>query len=402
MRILCVTPHVPWPLHGGPAVRIYNLVAGLADQGHEVTLLAGSASPEEEPIDELDPIVSETHLYRQEPPPRLLGLLRSLASSLPYPSEKFLSEDYTDELRRLVESQGFDLALVNYTFMLDAAPEDVLADVPVVLDQHESEIELWQDYVQTGDLVERTFARLNLRKVERMVDRAFDRADALVCVSPEEARAASARLPEATPVWTVPNGVDVERYRPGDSRAEEPRIMFCAGMSVERNVRAGTWFANEVFPSVRAEVDDAEFWIVGANPTDDIERLGTRGGIEVTGTVLDVRPYYQDAAVVVAPNRQGGFSKVKMTEAMAMGKAIVASPNGAQGLDVEEGRHCSVRGTAEAFAREVADLLQDPKRRAAMGDAARELAVRRYAWSTVTRELDDRIRKLVSNEEDTV
>jgi glycosyltransferase involved in cell wall biosynthesis len=154
-------------------------------------------------------------------------------------------------------------------------------------------------------------------------------------------------------------------------------------MNQRRNVDAAVYFATEIFPTLAAQFENLRFMVVGRDPTDAVRELGRRPGVLVTGAVPDVRPYLAQAEVVVAPFRFGSGVKHKVPIAMAMRKAIVASSNGVQGLDVRHGEHVMLADTAGDFGAQVATLLRDRKLRQVLGANARELAVARYGWDTI-------------------
>jgi glycosyltransferase involved in cell wall biosynthesis len=156
--------------------------------------------------------------------------------------------------------------------------------------------------------------------------------------------------------------------------------VFTGAMDYWPNVDAVSWFARELLPALRRTRPDLRFVIVGRSPTAAVQALASEH-VVVTGTVPDVRPYLQHAAVVVAPLRLARGIQNKVLEAMAMGQAVVAAQSCVQVLDVEAGREIVPAADGEAFVREVGALLDDPARALAMGAAARQRVLRSYAWS---------------------
>jgi glycosyltransferase involved in cell wall biosynthesis len=149
-----------------------------------------------------------------------------------------------------------------------------------------------------------------------------------------------------------------------------------------------------MFPQVRREVPDAEFWIVGSNPNREIWRLAESPGIHVTGAVEDVRPYYAMAKVAVAPYRYGEGTKIKVVEAMACGTPMVSTSIGCQGLEVMDGRHLLIADNETDFSRRVIELLRDPEQGQAMATAARALAVEKYSWQGLISALEPKLQEL--------
>jgi glycosyltransferase involved in cell wall biosynthesis len=153
------------------------------------------------------------------------------------------------------------------------------------------------------------------------------------------------------------------------------------------NEDAMLYFAREVLPLIRAEEPAATLAIVGRAPTPAVRRLAD-AGINVTGSVDDVRPYVRGAAVYVVPLRIGGGTRLKIFEAMAMGKAVVSTTVGAEGLPVAAGEHLLIADEPTTFARAVVRLLRDVDRRRQLEEAARSLVVANYDWSAVAGSLE--------------
>jgi len=153
------------------------------------------------------------------------------------------------------------------------------------------------------------------------------------------------------------------------------------------NEDAVAWFVGEILPLIRREIPGVSFWAVGRRPTGRIQAL-VSANVVVTGTVDDIRPYLAKAALCVVPLRSGSGTRIKIFEAMAMGKAIVSTTMGAEGLPVRHGENIIVADDTGDFARQVIDLLRDPVRRAQLGRAARQLVEESYGWPTVAGHFD--------------
>jgi glycosyltransferase involved in cell wall biosynthesis len=148
------------------------------------------------------------------------------------------------------------------------------------------------------------------------------------------------------------------------------------------------YWVDEILPRVRKEIPDVSLTIVGRNPSPRVRALGGLPGLHVTGTVDDVRPAIGQASLYIVPLRIGGGTRLKIFEALAMGKAVVSTSLGAEGLGLTSGVHVEMADGAENFARTVVALLRDPARRDALGRAGRALVEERYSWPRVAEEFD--------------
>jgi glycosyltransferase involved in cell wall biosynthesis len=195
---------------------------------------------------------------------------------------------------------------------------------------------------------------------------------------------------DADRVSVIPTGVDLAEYRPdleasdpaaSDSNAFSPLITFVGAMDWEPNVDAIEYFCGEIWPSIKAEVPQARFRIVGRNPGRRVQKWAG-DSIEVTGRVPSVVEHLRQSTVVIVPLRIGGGTRLKIYEAMATAKAVVSTTVGAEGLDVHHGRDIMLADDARSFAQAVIMLLRDPELRRRYETAAAETAAR-YDWAAI-------------------
>jgi len=235
----------------------------------------------------------------------------------------------------------------------------------------------------------RLVAQLGVSQFRRFERRAMRRFRALL-LGQEEDRAEVARVagPGAV-VELMPNVIDTALVRPASDEEIRPRsLVFVGAMTHQPNVDAILTFHRTIWPELRAGFPDAQWAIVGANPPPEILALDGREGIHVRANVPDVRPFIAGAAVYIAPLRIGSGVKVKIMEALAMGKAIVATPIAAEGMGLESGRDLIVTDLGPTFSAAVAELWQDAAARNAMQRHAREAAVARFSVNAGHETLD--------------
>jgi len=204
-----------------------------------------------------------------------------------------------------------------------------------------------------------------------------------------------ARYLDPSRISVIPTGVDVDYFQPAPELEERNTLVFTGSMDWMPNEDGIFFFVEKVLPRIRAEVPEATLWVVGRRPSAKLLKLpNTVPGINVTGTVDDIRPFMGKASVYVVPLLVGGGTRLKIFEAMAMGKAVVSTSIGAEGLPVTNGENGILADQPEEFASQVVSLLRDQPRRLAMGQAARRLVEEKYSWNSVARELISVLREV--------
>ena len=146
------------------------------------------------------------------------------------------------------------------------------------------------------------------------------------------------------------------------------------------NVHAVLFFAQKIWPLIRAQIPTATWHIVGKNPLPEVQNLAELAGVTITGSVPNMHPYLAEAQVAIAPLLIGGGTRLKILEGLAMQKAIVSTSLGCEGLAITAGKHLIVADEPEAFAREVIALLNNPERRSLLGSTGRALVESEYSW----------------------
>jgi len=239
------------------------------------------------------------------------------------------------------------------------------------------------------------YSLIQWKKLERYERECCQRANHIVACSDADANVIRALLDSQfairnsqLPVTVIPNGVDTDLFVPSDDEVcakpqAEFAMVFAGKMDFRPNIDAMTWFCTEILPRIRAEIPRAHLVIIGQKPAPRVVALREQQGVEVTGWVPDTRPYIADAAVYVVPLRMGSGTRLKVLEAMAMGKAIISTARGVEGIALTPDREAVITDTPDTFARAVIALLRDPERRRTLGRAARALAESKYDWRRI-------------------
>jgi len=397
MEILFLTPQLPYPPQKGTALRNWGLISSLAER-HQVSLLS-FRSPGQAPRPALALTEACARVETVPQPERSTRdrLRDMLTTRRPDMALRLASEPFARRLTDWLAREHFDVIHIEGIEMapyLDAIqtahPRIVGGTRPLILfDDHNCEY-LLQKRVCFTDLRTPTrwpgaaYSFVQWRRLRRYEAHVCRRADCVLAVSDPDAAALQALSPKLD-VTVAPNGIDTRSYQPPPSNSQPltSSLVFTGTMDFRPNVDAVLWFARRVWPLVRREASDVHFVVVGQRPHPRLDKLRDDPAITLTGRVEDTRPYIAEAAVYVAPLRMGGGTRLKLLEAMAMGKPVVATRLGAEGYPVAHGRELLLADTPADFAAAVAGLLRAPERRDELGRAGRAFVEEQYDWRVI-------------------
>ncbi|MEK7317421.1 MAG: TIGR03087 family PEP-CTERM/XrtA system glycosyltransferase [Candidatus Eisenbacteria bacterium] len=395
MKILFLCQRVPYPPTKGEKIRAYHHLTQLARR-HEVHLacLADKGVDEEHVAYLRQRCASVDVVYRSPWGARILALA-AIVTGRPLSVAAFASR----ELRRLVGERlrvsrpdlvfAYSSAMAPYAEGIDGMPR--------AIDFVDADSEKWRSYGRVRPFPQSALYALEAERLACYEGRVATDFDASFFVSDAEAKIVQRRTSRKD-VRVLPMGVDLEYFQPIPDREppRAPRIVFTGVMGYYPNVDAATYFARDVLPLIRASVPEARFLIVGRDPAAEVRRLGRLPGVEVTGTVPDVRPYLAEAAMAVAPFRIARGVQSKVLEAMASGLPVVGTRLAFQGLMAREEDGVRMADTPEALAQVSAALLLDATSQRSLGRAARLYVERHHHWERLGEQLDRILSALVA------
>ncbi|WP_437968946.1 glycosyltransferase family 4 protein [Sorangium sp. So ce260] len=401
MRILYFAPRACWPLDTGAKLRNWHFVRQLS-RFARVTYLSfaddgavrngrarmGGAGPAPQPMSDIARIADQVLTLTQERPNSLGKILRGAVGELPLVVLNYTTSAMRQELARVLDEGQFDAVQVESVHLAGYLPVLRAArDRPLLLcDWHNIESEVLSRYSKHAPDPLRGLAAFALASqlagFERKVLGQFD---AHLTVS-ERDRAKLLALRPGLRAFAVDNGVHVDAFPAGAGGAApgpRRRVVFVGSMDYRPNAQAIVAFARDLWPAIHAARPAWRLTVVGRNPGPEVRALGALPGVEVTGTVPDVRPYYADALASVVPLRIGGGSRLKILEALAAGVPVVSTQLGAEGLALRDREHAIITRTVEEIGGALLELDADPGLRARLCAAGRALVQSRYDWSVV-------------------
>jgi sugar transferase (PEP-CTERM/EpsH1 system associated) len=382
MRILALTPRLPFPPIGGDKLRAYAFLWRLAER-HDVTLLSFVERDEERE--------QAAELARRHPRIQVdtvtlgpwrsrLGALRGLASRLPLQVHYYRSAAMRRLVAERLSEQRFDAVYVHLLRMAQYVAD--LSGVPRVLDMTDAISMVFaraqsvrRDWFTPVNAIERA----RLTRYEPELARAFER---LVLISEVDRAHLVANGALAERIAIVNNGVDLEYFAPRATSYDPKRLVFVGNLHSFANTDAALFILGEIFPLLRAQEPGALVDIVGVHPPASVRAFDGTPGVTVTGAVDDVRPYVERAAVSLCPVRVAGGVQNKILESLALGVPVVTSPEGFEGLGARSNGEDGVRvaRSAAEFAALALELMRDPALRAELARRGREFIARSYDW----------------------
>jgi glycosyltransferase involved in cell wall biosynthesis len=398
LKLLFVTPYLPSPPQFGGARRLHGLMTELA-QRHEVSVCSLLNTAETHAHPESIRATSEYCREVVTVPNEPFGLpvgrkralqLRSLASLHSFEWLTHVNPTFTVRLRELLARERFDVLNFEFSHM---APYRRLVQGEArgalfVLDEHNIEYEILRRTAGSElGKVRRLYNGLNWRKLRAEELDAWRTFHGCSVTSAHDRDLLLRDLPRAK-VAVVPNAVDLEHFRARpDAPAPEPfTVLFFGAINYFPNSDAVKLFIDEILPKLRPRFPGVRFKVVGHTPEHLMALSGA--GVEMMGFVPDLRVEIERAAVVVAPLRIGGGTRLKILEAMSMSRPVVSTPQGAEGLEVTHGRELLLADTPAAFADQVARIFEDAALARQLGVAARQLVEQRYGWAASVARLE--------------
>jgi sugar transferase (PEP-CTERM/EpsH1 system associated) len=401
MNILWLNAGLLLPLDKGGKLRTWHLMRHLARR-HDISYLSFSdPSQTVADVEGMRDVASHVVTVPRTDPAKgsarfYVDASRYLLDPVPYAVAKYRGAAYRAAIDRLLHERKFDAIVCDFLPPVVNLPERV--PCPTILFTHNVEAEIWRRH---RDNATNPGARLLLREQWRRMLRferaALTRFDLVLCVSDADRQTFARLYPGAlkAPAHVVKTGVDTEYFAPmTDYPSSRAHLVFTGSMDWLPNEDGMQYLVRQILARIRQVEPETTLSIIGRSPTPVVKRLAETAGIEVTGRVDDVRPHIARGSVYVVPLRIGGGTRLKIFEAMSMGKPVVSTTVGAEGLPVTPGHDICIADEPARFAQAVIHLIRDDELRRRIETEARRLVVERYDWSAVAQDFEDALARL--------
>jgi glycosyltransferase involved in cell wall biosynthesis len=395
MKILVLSTWFPYPPSLGSKIRAYYLIKGLA-QRHDVALLSFRDTQLEPAwVEHMRQVCRQVNVIERDPfeytrAKTIQGWLSPQPSSV----IAAYSPEMAGQAQRLIAEWkperivAITYVVAPYAFSTPRIPRIIDVDYPMAL-------MLREDYLRAGPWHKRLRKWMAYDKFRRYENNLYPRFDRCLTVSEHDRQAAMrmAHLP-AGQVAVVPNGVDLALNQPAQDEPQPGSLIFNGALTYNANFDAMDYFLREVFPLVRAEEPVAHLRITGSTRGVPIAHLPVDEHVMLTGFLEDIRPVVAGSMACVVPLRMGGGTRLKILQAMALGVPVVSTTKGAEGLEIEAGRHYLAGDTPHEFAAQVVRLLREPALRRSITAQATQLVHEKYDWVVIGQRFCDLVEQV--------
>ena len=382
MKILMIAPLLPYPAVDGGRRDLFYSLKSLAARGHRIHFACLNRQPDPESVKIMEQYCT-VDLVQADTKPGPFGAARALFSRVPYDASRFQNEDLLARLLARLHEEKFDIVQIygiHAAWFARKIREQVR--VPVAL---RAVCLQFPNLLQAARHYRNPFLRLYLavdgakmRRYETEIGRAVD----VNLMISDEDRSALRALDGAIRCEVVPSGIIPEEFLPGITPPPPRTVLWMGSLSWLPNQDSFWWFYREIVPLLVERIPDVSISVAGSNPPKEIMAV-RHPNVRVLGFVPDIQETMRRNAVCVVPLRVGSGIRIKLLEMFAMGKAVVSTPVGCEGLDVADGRELLVAETPAAFADAVVRVLKDPPLRESIGRSARAFVLRSHTWDGI-------------------
>ncbi len=386
MKILMLTPYLPFPLFSGGQIRSYNLLKYLSKK-HEVTLYSFIREEKEKDyIPKLKEFCADVQVFLKRPPWSPTSLTLSAISVYPLVVCMYLKKDLKDKIVRAIEREHFDLIHAETFYVMPNIPT---TKIPIILVEQTIEYLVYQHYTENIRFIPaKWLMNFDVTKIHYWEKKFWHQATRVVAMS-ESDRLVMHKLVPGLSVDLVPNGVDTDFFnvRKQSYSQKTKTILFVGNFKWLQNREAVTILVEEIWPVIKKRLGNINLWIVGRFPTAKITSYSSKN-IQISSNVEDIREAYKKSDILLAPIYGPGGTRYKILEAMATGLPVVSTSTGIEGLGAKHGREVLIGETPSDLAYESIRLLTNHALYNSLAEKGRKLVEDKFNWSRIGKSLD--------------
>lgn len=396
MKILMITPYLPYPLVSGGQIRTYNLLKNLA-KTHKITLAAFIRDENEKKyIEKLQPYCQKVVTFKRRKAWSPINILLAAVTPFPFLVSIYFDIAVRNKIKKELEKENYDLIHAETFYVMPNIPK---TETPIFLVEQVIEYLVYQRFVEGLPkflFFLKPLLFVDVFKIKWWERYYWKKAKRLAAMSQED-REFIKGLDKDLKVDVIANGVDIEHFsKTKKTLPRKPTILFIGNFKWLPNRDATKFLVREIWPKIKSQVAGSKLWVVGRNAPQDIASLAS-ADVVIDGSVNDIRTAYGNAHVLLAPIRNGRGTKYKILEAMATKTPIVGTKLAIEGINIVNGREALVGETAQSLADLTVEVLTRPALGKSLAASAYKLVARTYNWKKISGELDRVYREVAAN-----
>ena len=363
MKILQVNNKVPYPAKDGGAIACMNMIKGFSRSGHEVTVLSMNTRKHHVSLSKIPKQVKDLADFRMvEVPARInafKALLNLIFSAKPYNAARFLSNNFSKALERLLEEKKFDVIQLEGLYVCPYIP--VIREKSkalIVYRAHNIEFEIWERTANLSKGLVKLYLKNLSKRIKRFETGLLNSYDVLVPITSRDEQILN-KLGNVRPTHVSQTGIDSSALIADTKNLEYPSLFHIGSLEWPPNQEALLWFAENCWQSIHKKYPALKFYVAGRNAPDWLKRKLNLPNVVFAGEVEDAYEFMNSKAIMVVPLFSGSGMRIKIIEGMALGKSIVSTPIGVEGIDVEHGKHLLIASGPAEFIEAVSVLVDD-------------------------------------------
>lgn len=388
MKILMIASYLPFPLHSGGHIRLYNLIKNISKE-NEITLICEKRDFQtQQDTEEVEKICKKVVTVKRKKQWSMQNILKTGFSSNPFLITGHTNEEMKTAIRDEMVRESFDLIHVETFYVFQNLPK---VTIPVVLVEHNVEYLVYKRYADLLNPLVKPFLLIDIMKLRAKEEKIWDKATKLVAVSNIEKK-----IMKRPDISVIPNGVDTDKFKFRDFQAipEEKRVLFIGDFKWLQNRDSLEFILREIWPKVIEKFSqlnkdfNLKLWIVGRNLPESLKELGSPSVIFDSNSKDEAWDIFRKSFILLAPFRAAGGTSYKVLEAMSSGVGIVTTNLGIEGLEAKNGTHVLAAETADELANCVVDLALDSSLYRKLTLNSRKFVEQNYDWKIISDKLN--------------
>jgi polysaccharide biosynthesis protein PslH len=381
MRILQICFRPPFPLKDGGAIAMFNISKGLLDAGCELTLLIPLTEKHNIAPDEIPSVLNKSnaiHTLKINTHITVWGAFLNLFTSKPYYLSRYDSKKFRASLIEILKSEEFDIILIESLKMSMYEPvARKYSSAKVVLRSHNVEFKIWERMASAAtNPVKRWYLDIMVKRLKKYELSSMDHFDALLPITSVDGDF-FVQSGCNKPVFTTPCGIDFSRLKKSPAIPEKNSLFHLGALDWMPNIEAVEWFLRDIWPLIHSKYPDVKFYLAGRNMPDHIKNINL-ANVVISGEVEDAVAFINSKQIMMVPLISGSGMRIKIAEGLALGKAIISTTIGAEGIEYENGKNMLIADSPEDFSEAVGKIINDEKFAARISEEAYVLAGQQY------------------------